>query len=731
MVANEWIIEDTKFEVNNVKETIFTLVNGKIGVRGTYEELFEEEFPGTYVAGVFDKSEAQVKELVNLPYFWGLRIYIGEEFLNPLDCEILEYNRYLNMKHATLHKYLKIKDKKGRITTIKGFRFLSFKRRNLALAKYEIIPENYNEKIHIEHFIDGTTKNSKKSPTEKVKHYKIKNTKINEEFIYTEAHTRDSNYKVSIISSLESEGNVFSRDLIDIITQTTEIFPERGKKISVYLYTSILTNRETENLFEENLKKLKEAKKVGFEELFDEHKKSIEKIWDIANIKIEGDEKADKALRFNVFVLISLVDPEDEKVSLAAKGLHGEGYKGHVFWDTEIYMLPFYIYTYPKAARSLLMYRYHTLKNAIENAKKNGFAGAQYPWESADTGEEETPKWGKDYYGNKVRIWTGDKEYHITADIAVAIVEYLKATEDWEFFLNYGIKILIETARFWSNRAEYNLKKDRYEINDVIGPDEFHEHVNNNFYTNFLAKWNIEKALEYLENIKKRCPKEHEKIVEEKKITEKEIDHWKTVVKKLYIPWNKESHLIEQFEGYFNLEDKIITRFDDKNMPIWPEGVDLKKLNDYQLIKQPDVIMAMFVLPEEFDFITKKTNYEYYEPRTMHKSSLSPSIYAILGLTVGNHEKAYQHFMRTALVDLENNQGNTEHGIHAASAGGTWQAAVFGFAGMRVKENELKFTPWLPEHWKSMNFKVIFKKKLYNVHITKNKVNVINTPYYD
>lgn len=728
MTANEWIIEDTRFEVNNVKETIFTLANGKIGVRGTHEELFEGETPGTYVAGIFDKSEAQVKELVNLPYFWGLRIYIGDEFLNPVECEVLEYKRYLNMKNATLYKHLKIKDKKGRITTIQGFRFLSFKRRNLALAKYEIIPENYSEKIYIEHFIDGTTKNSKKIPSEKVKHYVLRNTKITEEFIYTEAHTRESNYKVSIISSLESDGNILSRDLIDHVTQTAEIFPEKGKKISVTIYTSVLSNRETKNLFEENLKRLGEAKNAGFEQLFDEQKKLLENIWDIANIKIEGDEKADKALRFNIFVLLSMVNPEDEKVSLAAKGLHGEGYKGHVFWDTEIYMLPFYIYTYPKAARSMLMYRYHTLKAAMENANKNGYRGAQYPWESADTGEEETPKWGKDYYGNKVRIWTGDIEYHITADIAVAILEYLKATDDWEFFLNYGIKILLETARFWSTRAEYNSKKDRFEINNVIGPDEFHEHVNNNFYTNFLAKWNIEKAIKYLEILKEKYPKEYEKIVEEVKITEKEINHWKDVINKLYIPWNKESHLIEQFEGYFNLEDKIITKFDDKNMPIWPEGVDLTKLNNYQLIKQPDVIMAMFVLPEEFDYITKKVNYEYYEPRTMHKSSLSPSIYAVLGLSIGNHEKAYQHFMRTALVDLENNQGNTDHGIHAASAGGTWQAAVFGFGGMKIKENELLFDPWLPEHWDSMSFKVIFKKKLYNVFITKNNVKVTKTP---
>ncbi|SHH47951.1 glycoside hydrolase family 65 protein [Thermosipho atlanticus] len=729
MTANKWIIEDTKFEVNNVKETIFTLANGKIGVRGTHEELFEAETPGTYVAGIFDKSEAQVKELVNLPYFWGLRIYIGNEFLNPLECEILDYKRHLNMKEAAIYRYLKVKDKKGRITIIRGIKFLSFKKRNLALAKYEITPENYDEKIYIEHFIDGTTKNSKKNPAEKVKHYKLKNTKVSNDYIYTEAHTRESHYKVSIISFLDCRGNKISKDLDDSITQTVEIFPKKGEKFSVTVYTSIISNREIENLFTENLKELNKAKDMGFEKLFDEHKKELERLWKIANIDIEGDEKADKALRFNIFVLLSMGNPDDEKVSIAAKGLHGEGYKGHVFWDTEIYMLPFYIYVYPKAARAMLMYRYHTLQAAINNARKNGYKGAQYPWESADTGEEETPKWGEDYYGNKVRIWTGDIEYHITADVAVAIVEYLKATNDWDFFLNYGFEILLETARFWSSRVEFNSKKERYEINNVIGPDEFHEHVNNNFYTNFLAKWNILKAIEYTNFVKNNYPKEYEKTIKKVGLTEKEIKHWKEVANKLYIPWDKKSHLIEQFEGYFNLEDKKITEFDEKNMPVWPKGVDLSNLNNYQLIKQPDVIMAMFVLPQEFDDITKKVNYEYYEQRTMHKSSLSPSIYAILGLTIGNHEKAYQHFMRTALVDLENNQGNTEHGIHAASAGGTWQAAIFGFGGMRIENDTLSFHPWLPKHWKSMSYKIIFKENIYNVFITNQNVKITKIPY--
>ncbi|OQY09159.1 MAG: hypothetical protein B6I29_03995 [Marinitoga sp. 4572_148] len=407
------------------------------------------------------------------------------------------------------------------------------------------------------------------------------------------------------------------------------------------------------------MEEIKKARTLGFDKLFEEHKEEYDKLWKIADIKIEGDKKADKALRYNIFSLLSLANPEDNFVSIGAKGLHGEGYKGHVFWDTEIYMLPFYIYEYPEAAKAFLMYRYNTLKKARENAMKNGYKGAQYPWESADTGEEETPKWGEDYYGNKVRIWTGDIEYHITADIAFAIREYLRATDDWNFFLNYGAEMFFETARFWVSRAEYNKAKDRYEINEVIGPDEFHEHVNNNFYTNYLAKWNILQALKYVRFLKENYNEQYRKIVEKINLNQDELKKWEIVANKLFIPWNKESHLIEQFEGYFKLKDRTISEYDEKNMPKWPKNVDLSKLNDYQLIKQADVLMLMHLLPEDFDFKTKKINFEYYEKRTMHKSSLSPSMYAIMGLAIGDHSKAYEYFMRTALVDLENNQGNT------------------------------------------------------------------------
>ncbi|KLO22020.1 kojibiose phosphorylase [Marinitoga sp. 1197] len=733
MILSEkkWLLEENIFEISPVKETIFTLSNGYLGVRGTYEDLFYNETPGTYVAGIFDKSEASVKELVNFPYFWGLRLYIKYEYLNPFECNILEFKRILDMKQGILYKKMRLKDKKGRIMKIEGYRFLSMDKKNLALMTYTITSENFSDRITIETFIDGRTYNSTKHPKDRVKHYYLNNHILSEDYIYVEAWTKDEKNKIGILSTIETKSTFTktSRNFIDFISQSIDIDLKVGESHTINIYTSILDSKRHNDLFNKNIKEINKAKKIGFENLLKNHYEKFKELWKIADIKIVGDEKADKSLRYNIFSLLSLANPEDELVSIGAKGLHGEGYKGHVFWDTEIYMLPFYIYEYPKAAKSFLMYRYHTLDKARENALKNGYRGAQYPWESADNGQEETPKWGEDYYGNKVRIWTGDIEYHITADIAYAIREYLRATDDWEFFVNYGAEIFFETARFWASRAEYNNEKDRYEINNVIGPDEFHEHVNNNFYTNYLAKWNIEKAFEYLNILKQKFPENYLKIIKKINLTNSELRIWKDVAEKLYIPWNKSSHLIEQFENYFKLEDFTISKYNEKNMPEWPEGIDLSNLNKYQLIKQADVLMLMHLLPEDFDFETKKVNFEYYEKRTMHKSSLSPSMYAIMGLAIGNHSKAYEYFMRTALVDLENNQGNTAFGLHAASAGGTWQSIIYGFGGMYIDNKEqITFNPWIPEHWKSLEFNIIYKNKLLNIKITQNSFDIKELP---
>ncbi|OXT09368.1 kojibiose phosphorylase [Thermoanaerobacterium thermosaccharolyticum] len=736
---DKWLISQDQYDskLNQRYETIFTLANGYMGVRGTFEEGSEDECPGNFIAGIFDKSEAQVRELVNAQNWLGIKIYIDGKCLKLDKCDVLGFKRILDMKHGILFKSMTLKDDAGKITRIEGHRFLSRYNVHRAAIKLFITPVNYNGTVSIESIIDGTVLNSKENPALKTKHLRlVENTTFNHGGCYLETATRDDDTRIGTGSYVKIYGHDNKNNVAklrrfasfgEVCSEYFEFDAFENETVEIDKFVVTYTTRD---IYRENLKSAVEKELFdfvvkGIEKELSNHIEVYEKLWNVADIKIEGDEDADKALRFNIFHLMSSINENDSMVSIAAKALHGEGYKGHVFWDTEIFMLPFFIYVYPKAARTLLMYRYNLLDAARENASLNGFKGAQYPWESADTGKEETPRWGFDYKGNPVRIWTGDIEYHITADIAFAVFEYFRATDDIDFMLNYGAEIILETARFWSSRCSYNEELDRYEINDVIGPDEFHEHINNNSYTNFFAKWNINKAIELIEVFKNKYPSKYELLSSKICLTEKEIENWKEVMSKIYVPFDKDKKLIEQFEGYFERKDYVIDEFDENNMPVWPDGVDVTKLNDTQLVKQADVVMLMLLLGEEFDEVTKKANYEYYQKRTMHKSSLGPSMYSIMGLKVGDYKNAYSSFIRSAKVDLVDNQGNTKEGIHAASAGGTWQVAVFGFGGMYIdREGILNINPWLPEKWSKLSYKIYWKGNLLQVIITKDDVNI-------
>ncbi len=739
--ADRWLITENKFEPAGHLETCFTLANGYLGVRGTSDELYPEETSGTYLAGVFDTAGTRVPELVNLPYFFGLRIYIDGVWLDLRQCEIIEYQRSLDLKQGVLFKSIRVKDKKQRITKIEGYRFVSSADRKLAGMSYQVTCENYSGYLMVESFIDGSVINSAKRPREKAKLFNITNIEKLSRAVYLEVETRERNYRVGTAAALKVKGDTKStllaeqqKDLGAIVSETAEFAVEKGGSINVDKYIVVVSSRKIHNQKgsqDEVLKKcaweeLKNYLEQGIEQVLQQSIYKYNSLWEKMQIEIEGDLEAEKLLHFNMYHLLNCANPDDEWVSIAAKGLHGEGYKGHVFWDTEIFMVPFFIYSQPETAKALLMYRYHLLDAARANADKNGFAGAQYPWESADTGEEETPQWMERLAGEPTRIWTGDIEHHITADVALAVWEYYRATDDLDFLLKHGQEIIIETARFWASRVEYNRQLDQYEINDVIGPDEFHIHIDNNSYTNYLARWNLLKAVELMDWIKTNYQDTYLRLASKLNFNQTEPADWFKIADKIYIPYHEEKKLLEQFAGYFQLKDYLITDYDQNNMPIWPEKVDQTSLNDYTLLKQPDVVMLMHLLEEDFARETRKINFNYYEKRTMHKSSLSPSIYSLMGLKVGEHQKAYANFMRSARVDLADNQGNTIQGLHAASCGGTWQAAVFGFGGMAVgSDGILQFSPtWLPEKWGHFKFRIHWKKTILEIRVSNCQLEV-------
>ncbi|RLL83326.1 kojibiose phosphorylase [Petrotoga sp. HKA.pet.4.5] len=736
-ILNLWEIVQDEYnpEENKKYETIFTLANGYRGLRG-FNEFSSYGWKGNFIAGIYDKSEAEVQEIVNNPDPLTIKFYIDGKRINLDNHKIRNFKRFLDMRKAILKTNLEVELTSGEILTINVERFVSKNDVHRWATKYEIVPKNFSGKLIIENTIDGSITNSVHDPYKEVKHYNVLKMKDLEPGIFLKSSTKEKAIDVVEATTLRCyrNNNNLLRNrsfkiLGDKVKELYEIFLEKDEVYTIYKYGVTYTTRDNisdvEKVSEEALV---EFAFEGYEKELKKHCEEWEKIWDDIDIEIKGDEKAQLGFRFNVFQLTSCANKNDTSVSIAAKGLHGEGYKGHIFWDTEIFMVPFFIYSQPETAKSLLLYRYNTLNGARENAILNGYKGAQFPWESTDNGLETTPKWGKDYLGNPVRIWTGDEEIHITADIPFAYWEYFRATNDENFMFDYGAEIFFETAKFWESRLEYNEQKERYEINNVIGPDEFHEHVNNNAYTNYLARWNLKKAYEISNLLKQRDFKKYDRLCNNLGLSEKAFKNWKEISEKIFIPKFDDTELIEQFEGYFKLKDYIINEWDKNKMPLWPKGVEINKLDKTQLVKQADVIMLLLLLEDEFDSSTKKLNYDYYEKRTMHKSSLSPSMYSIMGLKVGDHHNAYEYFMKTVMTDLEDNQGNTEFGLHAASTGGSWQSIVYGFGGLSVDESGvLNLNPWIPEKWEKLSFKIYWKGAKITISIFQDKVILEST----
>lgn len=732
-----WHVVRNKYDQkeNYVYETLFTLANGYLSLRGT-EEFSDYKYKGTYIAGLFNKSEAQVPELVNFPDPLLINFYVDNVPVKLDSCEIIDYERKLNMKEGFLQSLyvLKVSNK---LIKIESTRFVSRWNIHRAGIKYKITPLNFSGKIIVENGIDTKTFNGFLEPINKVCHYNLLKVWDMSPGLGVLVETRDKGTKVAfgtrlIAKDVNGENALRFRKYRNINGQPLELytlFVEKNESITLEKYIStynIFDNALSSSPCEAVQYEIDKFLYDGFDVELSRHVEKFNEIWKRMDIEIDGDELAQIGIRFNLFHLYACA-PDNPKVSIGARGLHGEGYKGHVFWDTEIFMFPFFLYTLPEYAKNLLLYRYNTLDGARKNAQLNGYKGAQFPWESADDGVEVTPKWGEDYLGNPVRIWTGDEEFHINSDIAVALVHYHTVTGDDQFMCDYGVEILLETGKFWASRVEYNSEKDRYEINNVIGPDEFHEHVKNNVYTNYLAKWNLLKAVEYYYWIKEKNIVKFEKLKNNLGLTDDEVKSWESIAQKIYIPRKEGEKLIEQFEGYFELEEYEITEWDENGLPKWPKTLDLTKLGQTKLIKQPDVVMLMLVLPEEFDLEEMKLNYEYYEKRTMHKSSLSPSMYSIMGLRIGDTQRAYKYFMKTVLVDLEDNQGNTNNGFHAASAGGAWQSLVYGFGGVTLNsEGILEFSPWLPERWKRISFNLVYKNFILKVTIKREEKLVLS-----
>ena len=735
----EWCILQNSYDpCENLKyESLFGMANGYMGTRGAYEETTQVSLPATYVHGVFDRSEAFMRELVNIPNYLGLKLYCEKVLLGVETCTVIAFTRTLDLKQSILVKSLTLRDCYGRETLIEGIRFLSRANRHRTGIRLYVTPLNYEGILEVENIVDGTVTNFCDAPRFKVKHTVLtQNDSMGGRGAYIEVKTRDRGLPIGVgscirIHDAKGEPVISSKHFNRFGEQAIEFNDFKATQGQTYMitkYCAVYTGRDVES---KSIKSSVQNEILNFidntfEKEMAESVALYEKMWEMADIKIVGDDDLNQAIRFNIYHLMSTASEHDDTVNIGAKLLHGEEYGGHAFWDTEIFMLPFFSYVFPSTARNLVSYRYHLLNAARKNASEHGYLGAKFPWESADDGMEQCPDWTIDPDGSCYPCYVSKYEHHVTSAVAFGIYNYCRVTGDTEFLHTKGLEILLETARFWVSRCTYNESHERFEILEVTGPDEWHEPVNNNVYTNFLAKWNIELAINLLEDLNTHYPKIHDDLTSRLCLYKNERIKWKEYASKLYLPFKEGTKLLEQFEGYFKLQDVTIEEYDENDWPKRPLALKTTRARHTQIIKQADIVMLMHLLGDAFDDETKALNYHYYEKRTLHGSSLSPSIYAIMGLKVGDTSKAYRYLRRAAFIDLLDLQGNTREGIHAANCGGVWQTIVLGFAGMNIDDlGHVSFKPQLPKQWEKLSFKLIVRNQLIEVTINQNNTVTI------
>ncbi|MES2255577.1 MAG: glycosyl hydrolase family 65 protein [Pseudomonadota bacterium] len=469
--------------------------------------------------------------------------------------------------------------------------------------------------------------------------------------------------------------------------------------------------------------KLNIAKTLGWHEVFAEHEAAWSHRWERSDVEVNGDPVAQHALRFALYHLNSAANPGDDSVSIGARALTGPDYLGHVFWDTEIFLLPFYTLTWPEAAKALLMYRFHTLDGARAKAARMGWRGALYAWESADTGVEATPENVVGPDRQVVEVLSGKQEQHISADVAYAIWQYWRATGDEDFLRDAGAEILFETARFWSSRAL--LEPDgRCHIRGVIGPDEYHEDIDDNAFTNVMARWNIRRALDASALMRERWPQRWEQLSSRLGLGDPELQHWLDVADTLATGLDPETGLFEQFAGFHGLEQISLASYTGRSVPM-DVVLGRKRTQESQIIKQADVVALLALLPEEFVSEAGGINFKFYEPRCGHGSSLSRPMHGLVAARLGYSELASRLFQESTAIDLADTHVAIAGGIHIAALGGVWQMAIFGFGGISLLDDGIAIDPKLPARWRSLKFSLMWRGRDLQIKINQN-LNSIN-----
>lgn len=718
----QWLIfeKSWKPDFQSVSESQLALGNGYLCSRAVLEEIPRGACPGTYFAGIYDITGAQVTELVNAPNPIDFRISVKGEKLDITAMNVLGHERLIDMHRGLLVRKTTYANSRKKRFNYQSLRFFSMHNKHIAVMQIYVTPLDEEVTFTVESSVDTAVTNKGLITEGKKKHVHIYDFLKNGNINYLCMKTLEKEVLIAYANQLEIKKGKKTRS---VPHRTFKLHLRKGESACITKFFSFYTSQDINprQIKAKTIKTLRKAVMKGFDQLIKEHTNVWLKKWKSANIEIEGDPDIERVIRFNIYHLLITGSEDNNNISIGARTLTGEGYRGHIFWDTEIFILPFFIYTNPKIAKNMLLYRYHRLDAARKIAKDKGYQGTMFPWESADTGEEATPSWYKHTDGTIRKVSTGFQEHHITSDIAYGVFHYFIATGDIDFMLEYGLEIILETAKFWASRVEYTSRRKKYEIKHVIGPDEYHENVNNNVFTNAMAKWNLEIAAKLCEVLRRKYPSKVKPVMTKINLKPRDTHKWRYIAKRIFIPISKKRGIIEEFDGFFKLKRLPLPELDSNSIPLYPKGLAGRKISKTQFVKQADVVMLLYILSDILSANQKKKNYLFYENRTLHESSLSAAVYSAVGAEVGEKNKAYRYFLTSAYTDLKNIYGNSSDGMHAASLGGTWQAVINGFAGVKIRKRILSFNPKLPYNWKRMKFLLKWKGFDLSVNIDKEK----------
>ncbi|WP_423731326.1 glycoside hydrolase family 65 protein [Hafnia paralvei] len=691
--------------------------NGYLGLRACHEEDYTEQTRGMYLAGFYHRaSPNEASELVNLPDVLQMRIEMDGEIFTLLSGEILRYQRELCFATGELRRSVLWLAPNGKRYQIDSQRFVSAQQLSLICSRISITPLDDRAVITVSTGIDATQTNSGRQ------HLDETSVRVFEQrYLQGKYQTQNGADEVVISSFCEVAGDTNS----SFYAKNRRLMQHCNASVAagdsfVLVKTSWVTHSldnedHGSNLAERALENLMTCVAQGYDKLLAESTRTWNNWWLRGRVVIDSHHYRDQqALDFALYHLFAMTPTHSERCSIAAKGLTGEGYKGHVFWDTEVFLLPFHLLTQPNIARQLISYRWHNLAGARRKAQLKGYCGALFPWESARTGDEETPEFAAINIrtGLRQKVASALAEHHLVADIAWAVDIYFQTTGDDVFMRERGVCLLMETARFWISRVTET--NGRLELHDVIGPDEYTEHVNNNAYTNYLAYHNVARALSYHRQFSTQPDR-------------KFIDEASDFLARLWLPTDNDQQILAQDDSFLSKPSIDLTDYKAKQ---GTQAILLDysraEVNEMQILKQADVVMLAYMLPWLFTPEQLRANLDYYEPRTIHDSSLSKAIHAVVAARSGRCEQAYQFWQQACLIDLGDEPHSCDDGIHAAATGAIWLGAVQGFAGLTIEQGELHFNPCLPPEWRAISFPLYWQGAHIQLTLTQQKLTINN-----